>query len=87
MFLLLPFAKTYAQDTENKNSGSVYSIIQTLYNVISGPAGRDRDWEVFRSLFADEARMYIAVQSKDSGTVLRTLTPEQYIEKNKIICL
>lgn len=91
IFILLSFfsfIKTHAQETGDpqdaaNNPGSVNALIQTLYKTISGPIGKDRDWETFRRLFANEARMYIAVLSKDSGTVLRTLTPEQYIERNK----
>src|SRR5262245_44263551 len=83
VFLLLPLTTLRAQEADFKNVRSVNALIQTLYDVISGPTGKDRDWNTFRSLFANDARMYIAVPSKDSGTVLRTLTPEQYIQKNK----
>ena len=82
VFSFFSFMKIHAQET-NDNLASVNGLIQTLYKTISGPVGKDRDWEMFRTLFADEARMYIAVASKDSGTVLRVLTPEQYIERNK----
>ena len=81
--LLLPFTKIHAQDGDNKNVRSVNAVIQTLYDVISGPVGKDRDWETFRSLFANDARMYVAYPSKDSGTVLRSFTPEDYINRNK----
>lgn len=39
------------------------------YNVISGPAGR-RDWDRFKELFAPDAR-------------IDTLTPDEYVTKNK----
>jgi hypothetical protein len=81
--LLLPFTKVHAQDADYKNVRSVNAIITTLYDVISGPAGKDRDWDTFRSLFANDARMYVAYPSQDSGTVLRTMTPGEYAEKNK----
>ena len=81
------FVSIDAQSTDNSqeahNLTTVNELIQTLYSTISGPLGKDRDWETFRTLFANEARMYIAVPNKDSGTVLRVLTPEQYIERNK----
>lgn len=82
-FLLLPFARIQAQDADYKNVRSVNAIIQTLYDVISGPVGKDRDWETFRTLFAENARMYIAVPSQDSGTVLQSITPDEYVERNK----
>ena len=80
--LLVPFM-LQAQQADYKNVRSVNAIIKTLYDVISGPVGKDRDWETFRSLFANDARMYVAYPNKDSGTVLRTLTPDDYAAHNK----
>ncbi len=62
---------------------TVDGIIHSLYDVISGPVGQDRDWNAFRNLFAEDARMYIAVPDKDSGSVLKSITPEEYAERNK----
>jgi len=81
--LLLSFTKIHAQDADYKNVRSVNAIIQTLYDVISGPVGKDRDWDTFRSLFATDARLYVAYPSQDSGAVLRTMTPDEYANKNK----
>ncbi len=36
---------------------SVDAIVKALYDVISGPAGKPRDWNRMRSLFVPEARM------------------------------
>lgn len=36
---------------------SIDAIIRTAYDVISGPAGRPRDWERERALFCPGARM------------------------------
>lgn len=58
------------------------AIIKALYDVISGPSSKTRDWDRFRFLFGKEARMMTAVPHKDSGTIIRTITPEQYIERN-----
>src|SRR5687767_6040670 len=78
--------KTFSQSW-NKNSnedlGTVDGIIHSLYDAISGPAGQDRNWNVFRNLFAENARMYIAVKDKDSNYALKMITPEQYAERNK----
>jgi len=74
--------KNFAQNEDSSNANSLDAVIENLYKSISGPAGKDRDWNMFRLLFANEARMYIAVPNKDSGTVLRVITPEQYIERN-----
>src|SRR5437868_3001804 len=74
--------KNFAQNEDSSNANSIDAVIENLYKSISGPVGKDRDWNTFRSLFASEARMYIAASSKDSGTVLRVITPEQYVERN-----
>src|ERR1700730_6512750 len=36
---------------------SIDSIIAAVYNVISGPAGKKRDWDRMRSLFVPGARL------------------------------
>ncbi len=36
---------------------SIDSIIEAVYDVISGPAGADRDWDRMRSLFVPDARL------------------------------
>jgi hypothetical protein len=58
------------------------AIIKALYDVISGPSTQNRDWDRFRNLFTKEARMITVAMHKDSGKVVRTITPEQYIERN-----
>jgi len=71
----------------NKNSSedlsTVDGLIHSLYDAISGPAGQNRNWNVFRNLFAENARMYIAVKDKDSNYSLKIITPEEYAERNK----
>jgi hypothetical protein len=54
---------------------SLDSILKTIYDVISGPAG-DRDWNRFRSLFVPEARLTSATR-RDNGPV-RLLDVEGY---------
>lgn len=58
--------------------GSVDAILAALYDVISGPAGKKRDWDRFRSLFADDARL-IPLSGPGGNFRLRTLTVEDYV--------
>jgi hypothetical protein len=84
--ILLFTGKTFSQSwnaDSTEDLSTVNGIIHTLYDVISGPAGQDRDWNAFRNLFAEDARMYIAVPDKDSGSILKSITPEEYAERNK----
>lgn len=74
--------------------GSIDSIIAALYDVISGPAGKKRDWDRFRSLFAPGARLIPTGPRRPPGTApdapltgkeeyaSRTLTPEDYIARS-----
>lgn len=57
---------------------SVDAIVAALYDVISGDAGEERDWERFRSLFAPGARLIPAVATPEGGSRARVLTPEDF---------
>jgi len=72
-----PVAAARAADVE-----SIDGIVAALYDVISGPAGKPRDWDRMRSLFAPEAHLMIAVPHPDGSFALRTLTVEDYIGRN-----
>jgi hypothetical protein len=61
---------------------SIDGIVAALYDVISGPAGKPRDWDRMRSLFAQEAHLMIAVPHPDGSFALRTLTVDDYIARN-----
>jgi len=73
---------------------SIDSIIAALYDVISGPAGKKRDWDRFRSLFAPGARLIPTGPRRPPGTTpdtpltgkeeygSRALTPEDYITRS-----
>src|SRR4051812_45363522 len=54
------------------------AIIAALYDVISGPAGQERDWNRFRSLFAPGARLIPTRPQPDGGATARALTPDDY---------
>lgn len=62
---------------------SIDSIMKAVYEVISGPAGQQRDWDRFRSLFIPEARLIPSSPSKEGeGMVHRVLTPEEYVTRS-----
>ena len=58
------------------------SIIETLYEVISGDAGVKRDWDLFRYLFAENAHLIPTRVSNDGHPTLLHLSPEDYIERS-----
>lgn len=61
---------------------SVDAIIAALYDVISGPAGQQRDWDRLRSLFAPEGKMAAVGPRPGGGFGLRSMTVDDYIARN-----
>jgi hypothetical protein len=68
---------------------SVEHLIASIYDVISGPAGKPRDWDRFRALFLADGRLGVirpdapaknGVPAHKSDVFLRA--PEQYAERN-----
>ena len=69
-------------------------ILAALYDVISGPAGKQRDWDRFRSLFVPGARLIPTGARRAPGTAMdapltgkeeyavRVLTVEDYIVRS-----
>ncbi|HRI44307.1 MAG TPA: hypothetical protein PLL78_09600 [Fimbriimonadaceae bacterium] len=57
------------------------AIVHKLYGVISGPAGKKRDWDAFRTMFAPDARMRVAVK-REGKSGLVTLTPDDYVVRS-----
>jgi len=62
-----------------KDVESVDAIIQSLYNVISGPAGEKRNWDRMRTLFIAEAKMMATGKRQDGTMGKRVMTVEDYI--------
>jgi hypothetical protein len=57
------------------------AIMAATYDVISGPAGQQRDWDRFRSLFVPGARLIPVVAKKTgSGYETRMITPDEYAQ-------
>ena len=61
---------------------SVDAIIASLYDVISGPAGQERDWDRFRSLMHPNAKLIPVYRPQDAPQWQSTwLSAEDYIER------
>jgi hypothetical protein len=70
--------RTDSPEARAADVASIESIIAALYDVISGPAGQDRDWNRFRSLFTSGARLIIAAPAPDGRVPSRVMTPEEF---------
>jgi hypothetical protein len=68
---------------------TVDHLVASLYDVISGPAGKPRDWDRFRSLFLPDGRLGVVVPempaTKDAparkGDAV-FLTPDMYVQRD-----
>ena len=58
---------------------SVEAILNAVYDIISGPAGKARDWDRFRSLMRPDARMAATRQRPDGTVVTRAFSVEEFI--------
>ena len=75
IFCVVGFSKT---DSMNDVS-SIDSIIKALYNVVSGPAGENRNWDRMRTLFMPGAGMVSTGFRNDGSPSANIITVETYI--------
>ena len=68
---------------------TVDHLVASLYDVISGPAGKTRDWDRFRSLFLPDGRLGViraaAPATHDTPESIGDavfLSPDMYVERN-----
>ncbi len=59
---------------------SMDAILAALYDVISGPAGKKRDWDRMRSLFIPEGRLMAVGPKKEGGFGYRVMDVDGYIK-------
>jgi hypothetical protein len=60
---------------------SVDAIVAAVYDVISGPAGKKRDWDRMKSLFIPGARLIPTGARQTGGYGSRVLTVDEYIQR------
>jgi hypothetical protein len=60
---------------------SMDAILKALYDVISGPGGQKRDWDRFRSLFYEGARLIPATKPAEGPARARILDVEGYVTR------
>ncbi len=77
-----PAAPASAYQARAADVESVDGIVAALYDVISGAAGKPRDWDRMRSLFAPEGRLMAVGARPEGNYVLRAMSVEDYIGRN-----
>lgn len=84
LFFALSFT-IQAQSPIEKNLNKVLSLdstIKTLYSVISGEKGQERDWELMRFLFHPDAKLIPSGKNKEGIYGARYMTVDDYIKNN-----
>lgn len=80
--LTLVMLTLVSPQAKSEDVHSVDAIVGALYDVISGPAGEERDWDRMRSLFVPGARLISTRPRENSvGAEARVLTVDEYIER------
>ena len=78
-----PTPASPAKAADPKDVASLDSIMKAVYDVISGDAGKARDWDRFRSLFHKDAKLIPTGKNAQTGvTASRFLTPEEYVTRS-----
>lgn len=67
--------KDYSEKVQTLNS-----TIETLYAVISGDKGVERDWALFKFLFKTDAKLIPSGMVKRGDYKVRYMAPEDYIK-------
>ncbi len=63
------------------NVSSIDSIVSSIYQVISGKKGEDRDWELHKTIFHPEARIISNYVDENGEYQISFLTVDEYMEK------
>jgi hypothetical protein len=82
VFSIVATAQT-VKEAAPADVSTIDGIMKAVYDVISGEAGKPRDWDRFRSLFHKDARLIPTGKNPKTGvTGARAFTPEEYIQRS-----
>jgi hypothetical protein len=80
--MLFGSTKAQTKDADPADVASIDSIIKAVYDVISGEAGKKRDWARFNSLFYKNARLIPTGKNAQTGVVgANAVSPEDYVKR------
>lgn len=80
--LVTSTAMAQAKEAKPEDVASIDAILKAVYDVISGDAGEERDWDRFLSLFHKDARLIPAGKNPQTGvTAASVFSPSDYIER------
>lgn len=73
--------KTESKEANPADVASIDAIMKSVYEVISGDAGKKRDWDRFRTLFHKDARLIPSGKNPQGVVNAIVLSTEQYIQR------
>ena len=82
VLLFLNFNLFSQEDLTTLNKKTIDETINTLYSVISGDKGVERDWDLFKSLFHPDAKLIPSGPSQDGNFQAIYLSPDDYINRS-----
>jgi len=74
-------AVTPAHEAKPADVASPDAILAAVYDVISGPAAQERDWDRMCSLFYPGAQLISTRAKKEGGLSATFVTPQGYIDR------
>ncbi|MEL7250246.1 MAG: hypothetical protein AAFO03_17615 [Bacteroidota bacterium] len=77
-----PAAAMEMNDQYAADVASLDAIMSALYEVISGDAGVKRDWDRFRYLFVEDARLIPTGKNPEGEVGFRIMSPDGYVERS-----
>ena len=81
LFIIIAFNAS-AQDKFEIYASKVSTLdstLTTLYTVISGDKGEERNWELFKHLFHPGAKLIPTGKNQEGTTIAKYMTPGDYI--------
>lgn len=80
LFLIIFSGKAQENNKEfSRNISSIENIISSIYEVVSGSKGEERNWELMRTIFHPEARLILNYTNKEGESMLYSYSVEDYI--------
>ena len=72
-----------SRGADDADTATIGSIVSALYDCISGGPGEIRDWERFRNLFHEDARLIPSALEPDGKLRAQAYTPDGYIRRTE----
>ncbi|MEN8249237.1 MAG: hypothetical protein ABFS32_09925 [Bacteroidota bacterium] len=77
--ILISLSSSAQQSAYFDNVSSLDKTLESLYAVISGEKGEERDWDLFRYLFHKDAKLIPARKLESGVYQAGFMTPDQYV--------